>query len=57
MSSTTRLVTVLHDGLTRHVALFSGLQPNELSDLLCSVFSLNSSGIIGFSCDVLLPFK
>ena len=54
MSSTTSLISVRHESATRHVAIFSGLDPNEFSDLLCSVFSLPSASVVGFQTEVIL---
>jgi hypothetical protein len=52
MASTTRLISVQHDGAERQIALFSGLEAAELSDLLCSVFSLPKASVVGFTAEV-----
>ena len=44
----TRRITVVHDGVERDVALFAGLEADELSDLLTSVFKLsNDISVVG----------
>ena len=44
----TRRITVVHDGAERDVALFAGLEADELSDLLTSVFKLsNDISVVG----------
>ena len=44
----TSTITVIHNDVERDVALFAGLEAEELSDLLTSVFKLsNDTSIVG----------
>ena len=53
MTSTT-IITVNYNGITKSVAIFDGLSAEELSDVLCSTFFLKSGSIAGFQVDVSL---
>ena len=52
MASQTRLISVVHANATRHIALYSAMEPSELSDLLCAVFALSRNSVIGFASEV-----
>lgn len=52
--TSTSVVTVTYGGESRQIALFSGLEAGELSDVLCSTFFLKSGSIAGFQVDDLL---
>jgi len=43
-----RLVTVRCEDQSRRIALFPGLAPEELSDVLCSAFFLKQGSASGF---------
>ena len=49
----TNTVRVKHNGETKTVALYTGLAPEELNDLLQAVFSF-SGHVVGFLADVSL---
>jgi len=55
----TRLLTVHYNDGSRRIALFPGLQADELSDVLCSTFFLQSGSVVGFETNdgVVIPIS
>ena len=51
MAAETRLISVVHSNAIRHIAVYSNMEPTELSDLLCAVFSLSRNSVIGFASE------